>query len=219
MKMFWMVGLVTLLSVAIASPGFGQDLSAGVKGGITFSDLGGDFEDIIETSTDLKTGFSVGGFFGADLHRLFRLQGEAQYVQKGTKADLEGVTGKFKLAYFEVLVPLTFLIPVEGARIVPRLYAGPAVAFELSCKVSGELGGVSVDTDCDDESVDAPTKSVDFGAFAGAGVDIMAGPGAITLDVLYNLGLADINDFPGDPNSVKNRNIQIMAGYGFRFGT
>jgi hypothetical protein len=47
----------------------------------------------------------------------------------------------------------------------------------------------------------------------------MAGPGAITIDALYNLGLANMNDFPGDPNTVKNRAIQILVGYGFRFGS
>jgi hypothetical protein len=166
----------------------------------------------------MKTGFSFGGFFGADLHRLFRLQGELQYVQKGAKAEEVGVTGKFKLAYLELLVPATLLIPVEGV-VVPRLYAGPAVAFELSCKVSASVGETSVEVDCSDESVEAPTKSVDFGVFFGGGLYIKAGPGAITLDVLYNLGLTDINDFPGDPATVKNRTLQILAGYGFRFGS
>lgn len=213
-------GIVTaFLTLALAGQTSAQNLSAGAKAGVTFADLGGDFEQIIETNTDLKTGFSVGGFFGVDLHPLFRLQADAQYVQKGAKADLDGVAGKFKLAYIEILVPATLLIPVQGGTVVPRLYAGPAVAFELSCKVSGEEAGVSIDLNCDEEGVDAPTKSVDFGVFAGVGLDIPAGPGAISFDVLYNLGVSDINDFPDDPNTVKNRTIQILAGYGFRFGS
>jgi len=217
MKKLWTAVATTFLAATLASPGLAQNLGAGVKAGISLADLGGDFEDIIETSTDLRTGFSVGAFLGADLHRLFRLQGELQYVQKGAEAEVDGVSGKFELAYIELLVPATLLIPVEGASVVPRVYAGPAIAFELDCKVTAEEGGISLDVDCED--ADAPTKSVDFGIFAGAGLDIMVGPGMITLDVLYNLGITDINDFPDDPLSVKNRTIQILAGYGFRFGT
>lgn len=219
MKKLWTAVVITSLTAAMVSPGFAQNLSAGGKAGITFSDIGGDFEEIIGTSTDLKTGFAVGGFLGVDLHRLFRLQGEAQYVQKGAEADLDGVSGKFKLAYLEILVPATLLIPVEGGAVTPRVYAGPSVAFELSCKVTAEEGGVSLDVDCDSDEIEAPTKSVDVGVFFGGGIDINVGPGAITIDALYNLGLTDINDFPDDPLSVKNRNIQIMAGYGVRFGS
>ena len=213
--------LALLLPTVLVTPGFAQGVTAGVKAGVDFADLGGDFEDVIEASTDMKTGFSAGAFLGFDLHRLFRLQAEAQYVQKGAKASEEGVTGTFSLNYVEVLVPLTLLIPVEGAAVQPRLYAGPSIAFELDCKIKLEDTGVEVEFDCADPPVgvdiDAETKSVDFGAFFGAGIDIPAGPGAVTLDVLYNLGLADIDD--SDPViDVKNRNIQILAGYGFAIG-
>ena len=209
-----------LLSAILASPGFAQNLTAGVKAGIDLADLGGDFEDLIETSTDLKTGFSVGGFLGIDLHRLFRLQGELQYVQKGAKATEGGSELKFKVDYIEVLVPLTLMIPVEGS-LAPRLYVGPSLAFEMDCKVKGEVDGQSVEFACDSDEVGAPTNTTDYGIVFGGGIDIVAGPGALTLDVLYNLGLGDIaKEDPTDPVvKVTNRNIQILVGYGFRFGS
>ncbi len=209
-----------LLSAILASPGFAQNLTAGVKAGIDFADLGGDFEDLIETSTDLKTGFSVGGFLGIDLHQLFRLQGELQYVQKGAKATEGGSELKFKVDYIEVLVPLTLMIPVEGS-LAPRLYVGPSLAFEMDCKLKGEVDGQSVEFACDSDEVGAPTNTTDYGIVFGGGIDIVAGPGALTLDVLYNLGLGDIaKEDPTDPVvKVTNRNIQILVGYGFRFGS
>jgi hypothetical protein len=209
-----------LLTAILASDGFAQNVTAGGKIGVGFADLGGDLEQLIETSTDLKTGFSVGGFLGVDLHRMFRLQGELQYVQKGAKASEAGVEGSFRINYLEVLVPLTLTIPVEGG-VVPRLYVGPSLAFELSCKVKEEAQGISAEADCDSEEVGAPTKSIDYGILFGGGIDIPAGPGAITFDVLYNLGLGDIADEgPNDPIvDINNKNIQILAGYGFRFGS
>ncbi len=217
MKKMGSVVAALALTALLATAGFAQNVTAGAKAGIDFADLGGDIEDIIETETDLKTGFSVGGFLGVDLHRLFRLQGEVQYVQKGAKASEAGIEAKFKISYVEVLVPLTVTIPVEGI-VVPRLYAGPSLAFELDCKIEQSDATVSVEDDCAD--VDAPTNSVDYGVFFGGGIDIQAGPGHITLDVLYNLGIGDIADEdPTDPVvDVSNKNIQVLAGYGFRIG-
>ena len=220
MKKLGSIVTAILLSTLLTSPAFAQNLTAGVKAGIDFADLGGDFEDLIETTTDLKTGFSVGGFLGIDLHRLFRLQGELQYVQKGAKATLAGNEAKFHVNYIEVLVPLTLMIPVEGS-VAPRLYVGPSLAFELDCKVKGEIEGQSVEFACDSDEIGAPTNTTDYGILFGGGIDIAAGPGALTLDVLYNLGLGDIaKEDPTDPVvKVRNNTIQILVGYGFRFGS
>ena len=133
-----------LLTAILASPGSAQNLTAGAKVGVGFADLGGDFDQLIETSTDLKTGFSLGGFLGVDLHEMFRLQGEVQYVQKGAKASEGGAEVKFNVNYIEVLVPLTLMIPVEGG-VVPRLYVGPSLAFEMDCNVKDEADGQSQD--------------------------------------------------------------------------
>jgi hypothetical protein len=207
-----------VLTGLLASPGFAQNMTAGVKIGVDFADVGGDFEQLIETSTDLKTGFSFGGFLGFDLSEMFRLQGELQYVQKGAKASSEGVDLKFNINYIEILVPVTFMIPTEGG-VVPRLYAGPSLAFELDCKVKAEAGGQSEEYACDSQEVGAPTNTTDYGIFFGGGIDIPVGSGAVIFDVFYNLGLGDIakEDAGDDPVKVTNRNIQIVTGYAFRF--
>ncbi len=212
--------VAALLMALVATPGMAQNLSGGVQGGIGFSNLGGDVE-----GTDSKLGFSAGANLAVDLHEYFRLQFLGQYVRKGAEEQVLGVDVKFNLDYIELLVPATLIIPIENSPIMPRLFVGPAIAFELDCSVSAEGGGVSVDVGCDefsdvsgDPDDDVETKSIDFGVLFGGGVDVAVGNGAITLDVLYNLGLADINDIPDDPFSVKNQNIQILAGYRFFFG-
>jgi hypothetical protein len=211
---------VALALVFATSQAFAQSLSAGVKGGVGFANLGGDVE-----GTESKTGFSGGVFFGVGLHEYFMIQFEGQYVQKGAQETEDGIDLKFKLDYIEFMVPATLTIPIENSPIMPRLYAGPALAIEASCGFSAEGpgGSPSIDVACDQVSEatdggvdDIKTKSTDFGVFFGGGLDIAVGNGAITLDVLYNLGLSNIND--ASDEKAKNKNLQILAGYRFFFG-
>lgn len=208
--------LSTFTLVFVTGSAFAQlPVRIGAKAGLDFANLGGDAEDLFDVNFDAKTGFSAGAFFGVDLMPMFRVQLEGQYVRKGakfTEQDPEGdVEAKVKLDYIEVMVPLTVLVPTEFP-ITPRFYAGPALGIETGCKFSGEQGGISLDFDC--QELDVETKSIDFGVFFGAGIDIgfQDLPFAATLDVLYNLGLSDINDVAGTTGSIKNRNIQILAG-------
>lgn len=127
-----------------------------------------------------------------------------------------GGTGKINLNYIEFMVPFTLTIPMENSPIAPRLYAGPALGIEASCKLSEE--GFE-DVDCDDEPDAAERTSTDFSVFFGGGVDIAVGSGAITLDVLYDLGLSSIDDTPGADIDVKNKNLLVLAGYRFFFGS
>jgi len=211
--------LVTVAALFVTGPAVAQtNMRAGVKAGVGFANLGGDAEDLLEVSLDSRTGFAAGGFIGFDLSRMFRLQLDGQYVQKGAKFTEQGVDVTVKVDYIEFMVPLTVLVPTPGS-VTPRFYAGPALAIEASCKFSGSQEGVNVDVDCDSDEVGAETKSIDFGVFFGGGVDFGVGPGALTLDVLYNLGLTDINDVDvGTDGSIKNQNIQVMAGYAFMIG-
>ncbi len=217
MKRFVLSSSLAVLLVAfVASPGLAQSLSAGVRGGVSIANVTGD--DISDTSS--KLGFVGGAFLGVDLHEYFRIQFEGQYVQKGAEEEEMGVTVKTKLDYIEFMVPFTLTIPTNSA-IAPRLYAGPALGIEASCSVSveGTFLGETLDesADCDDDADAAARKSTDFSVFFGGGVDIAVGSGAITLDVLYDLGLSSLDDSAFDAD-IKNKNLLVMAGYRFFFG-
>jgi hypothetical protein len=201
------LGVFTVAAVLLcllAGPAAGQNMSAGVQGGVSLANVGGDVE-----GTDSKLGFAGGLFFALGLHEYFALQFQAQYVQKGAKEDFLGETFKTKIDYIELLVPLTLTIPIENSPIGPRIYAGPTVAFNVSSKV----------TNGTTEDFKDITSAVDYGVFFGGGVDFMVGSGAIMLDVWYNLGLGNVNDdTDSDTFSVKNQVWQFMAGYRFFFG-
>lgn len=185
---------------------------AGVLGGINFSDLAG--KDVEESSS--LTGFFGGGFLELALSRNFAIAPEVLYSMKGAKNSEGGTEVKVKLGYVEVPVLLKVMFPSgkEGKWAVrPHLYAGPAIAFKTSCKVSGEEGGVSVDVDCDEFADEFEIKGTDFSGVLGAGVDI----GNLLLGVRYDFGFTKISQLPdGGDDDVKNRVLSIYAGFGFR---
>jgi hypothetical protein len=204
--MFRRLGLFAvagLLVAVLAAPAAAQsNMSAGIQGGISLANLGGDLDGL-----DSRFGFAGGAFVAMDLHEYFRVQLQGQYVQKGAKdSDFDET---IKIDYIEIMVPLTLTIPIENSPIEPRLYAGPEFGFNVTCEFTNGFS-----EDCKDI-----TKSTDYGIFFGGGADFMVGSGAIMLDVWYDLGLANVNDdVDADEFSVKNKAFQAMLGYRFFFG-
>jgi hypothetical protein len=221
MKKFSSILLAALLVAFVVTPGPAQSLSLGPKVGIGFANWGGDVE-----GTDSRFGLSIGGSFGIQLHDYFGLLVDVMYVQKGISEEEEGVDVKTKLSYLEFMIPATLAIRIADSPITPRLYVGPAFAFETGCKLSGEQGGGEIEIGCDEIfeftdglAPDFDTKSLDIGLFFGGGVDVAVGSGAISVDLRYNIGMTNINDIEGAEDvSIKNRNFQILAGYKFFFG-
>jgi len=208
------VAVVVLVALRFgATPAVAQNLRAGVKFGIDFANLAGDVED-----TKVRSGYSVGAFFGADLAAAIGLGIDAQYVEKGAKlnaSDIDDLT--IDLGYAELLLPLSLTVPTRGS-VRPRFFAGPTLAVETSCSLAATVEGIEVTRDCADQDIGLETKSIDFGVFFGLGADVTLGSGVMTFDGLYNLGVSDINDVAGAEDSFKNRNIQITIGYALLFG-
>ncbi|MGD2217946.1 MAG: porin family protein [Gemmatimonadales bacterium] len=210
--------LAVLVLALVVTPGQAQNLSLGPRVGIGFANVGGDVED-----TNSNFGFNIGGTFGIQLHDYFRLEINGQYVQKGFSeegpVEIDGIVegkGSFNVNYLEFMVPATLTIPIPNSPITPRLLMGPALAIEVSCGISAEAADIEVSFGCGE--VDVETKSIDFLIFFGGGVDFSLGVGALSVDLLYDLGLTNLNDVTGDPTSIKSRNFQIVTGYRFFLG-
>jgi len=211
------VGVATLFAASLAVPqASAQGIKLGVKGGVNFADVGGD--DVSNTKN--KTGFIAGGFAEFMIGSMFAVQPEVLYSQKGFKIDDPDVDGKLKLDYIEVPVLLKINVPIEGSKVHPSFYAGPAVSFKSSCKLQGEESGVSFDIDCDSPLIfdligeELPIKSTDFGVVFGGGISFDVGGAEVGVDVRYNLGLTKFVDT--DPQlDAKNRVISIMGTVGF----
>lgn len=175
----------------------------GVKGGFVAAEVSAD-----ELDLDSRTGFGFGGFLQVMVGPNFSIQPEALYLAKGASDDNSEVA----LNYLQIPVLVQYHLPTPG--VSPRLFAGPSLAFEVSCDI--EDGSFSAS--CDEEGID--TKSADFGLVFGAGVDIPAGGVVVTLDGRYDMGVTDIGeDADGLADAeIKNRAWELFAGVGFPFG-
>lgn len=200
--------------VVLAPSAAGQGLDIGAEAGINVSDLTVE-DDEGNTETETRTGLRVGAVLRWGFSPLLGLQTGGYYSEKGATAVEAGTDLGIDLAYVEVPLLLTVSIPTGPSPLTPRLYAGPQVAFETSCELAGSSGPFSVSSSCEDavdEGIGLDPASTDLSVVLGGGLDLSAGPGALTVDARYDLGLSDINEFEGT-EGLKNRAFSVSAGY------
>lgn len=172
----------------------------GAKAGIASSEVSFSSEGI-SVSADSRTGFVGGVFANLGLGEMWFIQPEVLYAAKG--ASFEGET--LAVDYLEVPVLFGAAFPISNSAFKPMLFAGPSVAFKLSCDDSG--------FDCSDD-----VKAVDFGLVFGGGIQYALESLTLFFDARYDLGLTDVNDDETELIEAKNRSWQFMAGLGFPLG-
>lgn len=227
--------IVFVLATSIAASANAQvTWSAGFKGGVDFAPfLGSDTkisESVFDENTgstltfdgDLdgsRTGFAGGGFATAHINEAFGVQLEVLYVQKGGKGDIAVTVDGVPAGTLKATVKLDYVeIPLlgvgsfkAGEKATIDLFAGPAVAFNVSAKEKDEFLGETDETDVSDAF-----KSTDFGLAFGGGVTIAAHPRAnVVLEGRYTLGLIKIAESDAD---LKTSAFSIMAGVSFPIG-
>jgi hypothetical protein len=133
-----------------------------------------------------KPGFRVGGVAAYEVSRILSLHAELAYVQKGWTEHNAG--GGRRLTYLEVPVLLALRAPWTTA---PELLAGPSVSFELGCSVTGvpDVGSVS----CDDARVAWHREKTQVGMWFGLGLRRGGGRRRLDVQLLFNLGITDLN--------------------------
>lgn len=202
-----------LAALVLATPihGRAQDLSAGLRFGLGVSDLRND-----SAAFDTRSGFAFGLFADYGFAEWISVQPELQFVIKGAEtADTD-----VDINYLELLLPVQLRIPLwETVR--PRLFAGLSVALELSCRTTYRPDGVVVQVGCAETLPEGgaafvETRTFDFGAVVGGGLDISAGPGFVTADARYIAGFTNINSEGGGAAALQNRVLQFLLGYAVR---
>lgn len=211
------VCLVVLVPIEAQAQGF----TAGVKGGLNVSTLDVDDPANPDLEFDSRTGFLAGIYLQCGGIGWFTLQGEVLYSRNGAKAQGDDPALELKLDY--IRVPVLFMARLGSAesRVRPMLYAGPQLAFQTRCQISGEEAGESMSLGCSSEELDEPleTNLVEFGLVFGGGIEIPLGKPVLQLDARYNLGLSNLNaGMDAARVSVKNRNWSFMAGLGIPIG-
>lgn len=226
MRKLSLVGLTVVLGLFVATNVLAQGTMIGGKAGFNVADLSVDDDEGLDT----RTGFVGGGFISFPIGDFFAIQPEVLYSAKGATLDFvedgEQIDADIKIDYLEIPVLLVARLTDQNSAVRPIVYAGPAVSFEIKCKLEGTAteGSVSasVSFDCDDplafDGDPIETKGTDFGIVFGGGLEFNAGSAVIIVEGRYNAGLVDINDTSGDEDEVKNRAFSFMAGVGFPIG-
>lgn len=204
--------------VAVTSEASAQGPVLGAKLGASWSNFKADPDDGVDQSQ--LTSFAGGGFLRFDLGRI-GVQPELMVVTKGSRAEDSDDAGEVKMKLDYIEVPLLLYVPLMQSSVTPYLIGGPAVGFEIGCKVEAEFGTVGVSADCDDGEAEGEDflgdrKKVDFGAIAGAGLSIPMGPGSALIEGRYTFGLSKIVD--SVDGNVKNRSLGVMVGYSIPLG-
>jgi hypothetical protein len=202
--------------VALAPAGALAQGTLGIKGGFNISTLSVDDPENPDFGFDDQTDFVVGAFLQCASSGWFALQAEALYSQNGAKAQGEEGEVTLNLNYLRVPVLLMARLASRESPMYPILYAGPQLAFQTRCQVTGEQDGVSQSLGCDDPELEDPleTKKVEFGLVIGGGLEILFSRLTAQLDARYGLGLTNLNAAAPSEVSVKNRGWSFMLGVG-----
>ncbi len=184
------------------------------KVGINFSSVSGDLEDASKVALpglNFGLGFASTGPVG--------IQTEILYMQKGAKFEHGEYFIKQVNNYLELPVMLKVNLGPDFLKVF--LNAGGYVAYWLSGTAEDNLSGETLTTDYEfDDSYDddgVKDNRLDYGVAFGGGAALRLGPGFLTAEVRYDLGLADLNKFEdGEPegyDGMKNRTLGVMLGY------
>lgn len=179
--------------------------TAGVKGGLNWSNLLANGEDVNDENARL--GFNVGVFGRVAPSDALGLQAEMLYSTKGTTVVYDGLIDQevsINLAYLDLPVFLAIRL-ADVLEVHAGGYAGYLLASNVS--TNGDLGDGSDDLDKDN------FKSLDLGLLAGVGIN--AGPAQI--GIRYNYGLVELADSDGARfflGDARNSVAQLYVAFG-----
>lgn len=199
--------LVLALTFASAAPLRAQQGGSGfgALAGLSLSKAGG---TDIGGESKLVTGTAVGAFVTMGVGRRLAIEPQLLMVEKGVKSEESGLTATVKLSYLQLplLAKVRFPMDPEG-RTAAFLFAGPAVAYRIGCRLKLAQAGNELNAGCDTDAEADAVRSFDSSLIFGVGADF----GRTTVSLRYDLGLTRL-DQSADANDVKNRALILLAG-------
>jgi hypothetical protein len=211
------VAAVTVCTAFADTSPLSAQRALGFRAGASIADLSIEVNDDVAPDLSSRTGFIVGAYMDIPLNSSLFFQPGFGLTQKGAKINDDDDTFELRLDYLEIPLLLKYAFPTSGS-VGFHLMAGPALAWELTCRVGIEAEGFSDDVDCGEEDVEIETKSIDFGVLLGGGVSFPMGGVRLTAEGFYNIGMSNILDDAGVEDSAKNRALYLTVGVAFPIG-
>ena len=184
--------------------------------------------DLFQPKAITTTGVSV--FADIPLGKGFYVSPEVGYMQKGFRVA-EGIN----LNIFEVPVPIgveavTRMNYLDGAtnlkykfgndKISGYVYGGPYMGYAMNGHVDTRVNSI-IDFKVATIDINPSGKLYDrteFGANAGAGFEVKAGPGSFMTEINYRHSFTDFTDVPVVDAGLKNNAIGFSIGYAIPLG-
>ena len=195
--------------------------TAQVKFGATLGFVSSNFSVDPDTgvSSDSKTGFTLGAVLEYPINDNLNLRSGASLTTKGAQASGEAlglsIEETTNLSY--LTIPLLAQYKFNTTATTPYLLGGLDIGILLSAesefKISGTIFGISFDSDTTIDIKDELSSS-DIALNVGAGYMMEMGNAKVYGEILYSLGLLDI-ETEDDSVSLKTKGIIIGVGYIF----
>jgi hypothetical protein len=182
------------------------------------------FSDVDDSKA--RTGLVAGGYlvysfhehFGISLDLLYSMEGakyKSTFVTPGITIRAENTT---TLSYLRAPLLLNIFFGELGNPIRPKLMVGPDLGFLMSVKEESEStteqNGQTTVTSTSSTSKDG-YNTTDFGAVAGAGVNIrLADRLWLDTDIRYYIGATEVFENSTGDVKPKNQHLQLSVGIG-----
>jgi hypothetical protein len=209
MRQVAVYGLVLVIGALVVGSAEAVELvKLGIKGGVSLARLND--EGAIKSGLEVATGDAyeqgtrlgpiVGGWGQFDVSPNWALRPEVLYVAKGEtySSDAGDVTAQFD--YLEV--PLLVLYRFPSSGVVPAVFAGPSIGFEMAAEYSSD----ELDADIPD------TKGTDISFVFGAEATFN---GRYSIEARIWNGFTDLSDSEDDAVSIKNQGAALLVGVAF----
>lgn len=192
---------LALLALCVSTSHAELEWGIGAKAGVGFPQLTGDVPDGAVYNT--KAGMLLGGVVKMGVNDWFSAQGEINYTVKGTEWVVAGAEGgntfsfvqDITLTYLEIPITAMLTIPVHD-RIMPYVYAGPAMGFNVTANTRIDTtivnGGLPVFSAYSAQIGNA--KTVEFSGAIGGGLGYKISDLWVTLDLRYSKSFSGVFD-------------------------
>ena len=199
--------LAVLIFISVVPSLIAEPFGFGIKGGIGFTNVGGDAFSPIGQNSQL--GLSGGVFGDIGLSQAFSLQPEISIIGKGysvagvvtTSAGSPALGPKVNFSSNLTYLEIPLLLRVHGSlgpAVIINFVAGPYSAFLLNAT---DTAGTN--------SYDATSyrNSMDFGLIFGTGLEI----GSFLLDLRYEFGFGPVGKY--ETQGEQNSALSLLVGF------
>lgn len=197
----------TLSFSVVAQDDMREKFNFGLKAGMNVSNIWD--TQAKDFSADPKIGFAGGAFVTIPLGRLFAIQPEVMFVQKGFKGNGSVLTVPYEISRTTNFLEIPVLLAVRPADFI-SIYAGPQISFLLSQKDKFSFGNSTIE-DQEQFKNDNWRKNM-LGLHMGLDINIRH-------FVISPRASLDFQDNKGDGSSTdpryKNFTLQLTVGYRF----